>query len=66
LIPDSQDPFDRVLIALATVEDLELVTVDGDIPRYASARVRCFPDLRLDDAHATLRRLEGHHARWTG
>jgi PIN domain nuclease of toxin-antitoxin system len=34
-----KDPFDRALIAQATVEDLELVTTDGEIPRYASA---CF------------------------
>ena len=35
-----KDPFDRALIAQATVEDLELVTTDGEIPRYASARFR--------------------------
>jgi PIN domain nuclease of toxin-antitoxin system len=35
-----RDPFDRALIAQATVEDLELVTTDGEIPRYASARFR--------------------------
>jgi PIN domain nuclease of toxin-antitoxin system len=35
-----QDPFDRALIAQATVEDLELVTTDREIPRYASARFR--------------------------
>jgi PIN domain nuclease of toxin-antitoxin system len=32
--------FDRVLIAQATVEDLTLVTTDGEIPRYASRRFR--------------------------
>jgi PIN domain nuclease of toxin-antitoxin system len=35
-----KDPFDRALIAQATVEDLELVTTDAEIPRYASARFR--------------------------
>ena len=35
-----KDPFDRALIAQATAEDLELVTTDGEIPRYASARFR--------------------------
>ena len=33
-----RDPFDRVLIAQAISEDLGLVTTDGEIPRYASAR----------------------------
>jgi PIN domain nuclease of toxin-antitoxin system len=32
------DPFDRVLIAQAISEELELVTTDRDIPRYASER----------------------------
>jgi len=40
LPPVHKDPFDRVLIAQATVEDLEFVTTDGEIPRYASARFR--------------------------
>jgi PIN domain nuclease of toxin-antitoxin system len=35
-----KDPFDLVLIAQATAEDLELVTTDAEIPRYASARFR--------------------------
>jgi PIN domain nuclease of toxin-antitoxin system len=35
-----QDPFDRALIAQATVEDLALVTTDGKIPLYASERLR--------------------------
>lgn len=35
-----KDPFDRVLIAQAAVEDLHLVTIGGQIPLYASARVR--------------------------
>ena len=33
-------PFDRVLIAQAAVEDLDLVTLDAEIPLYASARFR--------------------------
>ena len=35
-----KDPFDRVLIAQAITEDLELVTTDGAISRYASVRLR--------------------------
>jgi PIN domain nuclease of toxin-antitoxin system len=33
-------PFDRVLIAQATVEELEFVTTDGEISRYTSAQFR--------------------------
>lgn len=40
LPPIHKDPFDRVLIAQATVEGLELVTTDGEISRYASATFR--------------------------
>ena len=40
LPPLHKDPFDRVLIAQATVEDLSLVTTDSEIPRYASAGCR--------------------------
>jgi PIN domain nuclease of toxin-antitoxin system len=40
LPPLHQDPFDRVLIAQATAEDLALVTIDREIPRYASGRFR--------------------------
>ena len=40
LEPIHQDPFDRALIAQATVEHLALVTADKDIPKYASARLR--------------------------
>jgi PIN domain nuclease of toxin-antitoxin system len=40
LPPIHKDPFDRVLIAQATVEDLTLLTTDGEIPRYASERFR--------------------------
>jgi PIN domain nuclease of toxin-antitoxin system len=40
LPPIHKDPFDRALIAQATVEDLTLVTTDAVIPRYASARFR--------------------------
>ena len=40
LPPLHKDPFDRILIAQATAEDLELVTTGGEISRYASARFR--------------------------
>jgi PIN domain nuclease of toxin-antitoxin system len=40
LPPIHKHPFDRVLIAQATVEDLDLVTLDSEIPRYASPRTR--------------------------
>ncbi len=40
LPPIHKDPFDRMLIAQAGVEDLKLVTTDSEIPRYASARVK--------------------------
>jgi PIN domain nuclease of toxin-antitoxin system len=40
LPPIHKDPFDRMLIAQAIVEELEFVTTDGEIPRYASARFR--------------------------
>ena len=40
LPPIHKDPFDRILIAQATVEELTLLTADGDIPRYASDRFR--------------------------
>ena len=40
LPPLHKDPFDRVLIAQAMVEDLTLLTKDGEIPRYASDRFR--------------------------
>ncbi len=40
LPPIHKDPFDRILIAQATVEDLTLLTTGGDIPRYASDRFR--------------------------
>jgi PIN domain nuclease of toxin-antitoxin system len=40
LPPLHQDPFDRVLIAQATVEELALVTTDREIPKYASARLK--------------------------
>lgn len=35
-----KDPFDRMLIAQAMAEELDLVTLDGEIPRYASERLR--------------------------
>ena len=40
LEPIHQDPFDRMLIAQAKVEDLTLVTTDSEIPKYASAHFR--------------------------
>jgi PIN domain nuclease of toxin-antitoxin system len=40
LAPLHQDPFDRALIAQATVEGLVLVTTDGEIPKYGSERLR--------------------------
>jgi len=40
LPPLHSDPFDRVLIAQATVEDLALVTTDGAIPQYSSTQFR--------------------------
>jgi PIN domain nuclease of toxin-antitoxin system len=40
LAPHHKDPFDRILIAQAMAEELELVTTDVEIPRYASARLR--------------------------
>lgn len=40
LPPIHKDPFDRVLVAQAIVEDLTLLTTDGEIPRYASDRFR--------------------------
>jgi PIN domain nuclease of toxin-antitoxin system len=35
-----QDPFDRALIAQATVEDLVLLTTDESVAQYASDRLR--------------------------
>ncbi len=40
LPPIHRDPFYRVLIAQAAVEDLILVTMDREIARYASDRLR--------------------------
>jgi PIN domain nuclease of toxin-antitoxin system len=40
LPPIHKDPFDRVSIAQAMVEDLTMLTTDGEIPRYASERFR--------------------------
>lgn len=40
LEPIHHDPFDRVLIAQATTEQLSLVTTDRQIRNYASARLR--------------------------
>jgi PIN domain nuclease of toxin-antitoxin system len=35
-----QDPFDRAPIAQATAERLTLVTIDREIPKYASDRLK--------------------------
>ena len=35
-----KDPFDRMLIAQAIAADLTLVTIDGEIPKYAGNRLR--------------------------
>jgi PIN domain nuclease of toxin-antitoxin system len=40
LPPLHKDPFDRILIAQATVEDLKMVTTDGEISRYVSRHFR--------------------------
>jgi PIN domain nuclease of toxin-antitoxin system len=40
LPPLHKDPFDRILIAQALAEGLTLVTLDSEMPRYASARLR--------------------------
>ena len=40
LPPIHRDPFDRILIAQATVEEMALVTTDGEIPKYASDSFR--------------------------
>jgi PIN domain nuclease of toxin-antitoxin system len=40
LPPIHLDPFDRVLISQARVEDLTLLTTDQDIYRYAGNRLR--------------------------
>jgi len=40
LPPIHRDPFDRVLIAQAIMEDLDLLTLDAEIPLYASSRFR--------------------------
>lgn len=40
LPPIHKDPFDRILIAQACVEDLTLLTTDGEIPKYAGKDLR--------------------------
>ena len=40
LPPIHKDPFDRMLIAQATVDGLTLVSMDAEVARYASARLR--------------------------
>ena len=39
LPPLHRDPFDRALIAQATTEQVVLVTIDSEMPKYASDRV---------------------------
>ena len=40
LPPIHKDPFDRILIAQASIEQLALVTLDDKIPQYATKRLR--------------------------
>lgn len=40
LLPIHKDPFDRMLIAQATVEGLALISSDEEIARYASKRLQ--------------------------
>lgn len=40
LAPIHKDPFDRMLIAQATVEGLALITADAEVRRYASKTLR--------------------------
>jgi PIN domain nuclease of toxin-antitoxin system len=40
LKPIHQDPFDRVLIAQASIENMVFATLDSEIPKYASERFR--------------------------
>jgi PIN domain nuclease of toxin-antitoxin system len=40
LPPIHKDPFDRMLIAQAMAENLELVSTDREIPKYAGQRLR--------------------------
>jgi PIN domain nuclease of toxin-antitoxin system len=40
LPPVHQDPFDRALMAQAMVENLTFVTLDAEIPKYTSDRLR--------------------------
>jgi PIN domain nuclease of toxin-antitoxin system len=40
LPPIHKDPFDRMLIAQAIAEDLDLVTTDREIPKYAGQYLR--------------------------
>ena len=35
-----RDPFDRMLVAQAQIEDLILITSDGDIPKYGVTTLR--------------------------
>jgi PIN domain nuclease of toxin-antitoxin system len=40
LAPHHRDPFDRMLVAQAVVEDMTLVTRDADIRRYGVTTLR--------------------------
>jgi PIN domain nuclease of toxin-antitoxin system len=40
LPPIHKDPFDRILLAQATVEGLALVSMDGEVAQYASQNLR--------------------------
>jgi PIN domain nuclease of toxin-antitoxin system len=40
LAPIHKDPFDRMLIAQAIADELVLVTIDREIPKYANDRLR--------------------------
>ena len=40
LPPIHKEPFDRILVAQAMTEDLDFITTDANIARYASERLR--------------------------
>lgn len=40
LPPVHRDPFDRVLIGQAIIEELTILTTDGEVSKYASERLR--------------------------
>ncbi|MGO9895000.1 MAG: type II toxin-antitoxin system VapC family toxin [Bryobacteraceae bacterium] len=64
-LPDiHKDPFDRALIAQASVEGLDIVTLDAGIPRYASARVRVLS--RPTATRSTVRKSRSSSPDWPG